>query len=293
MTQVITHRGLRPSQSDFFSESSVEAFEAFLQRGWGLEFDPAFATDGIAVTHDTTLTRLTNGHDKRYVKDVSLHDLLTIPLKNGRLCTLDELLDLIVRYGVGNNALHFKGGYQNPENTERLIEVLKDHPKALELLFVFDATPQIAKQLKAALPTLKIGASVAHPYDIQRYQKCVYGTLLTLDEAIAHKDLYSWVWLDEWDLTDSDGGPKDLYNRDVFAKAKKAGFKVALVTPELHGTSPGLLGGEAHPDASDRDTLFNRIEQIILLQPDAICTDYPDEAETLIAESIHSIAKTD
>jgi hypothetical protein len=39
----------------------------------------------------------------------------------------------------------------------------------------------------------------------------------------------------------------------------------------------GLLGGEAHPDACNGETrLFARIEQILSLAPDAICTDYPE-----------------
>jgi hypothetical protein len=67
----------------------------------------------------------------------------------------------------------------------------------------------------------------------------------------------------------------------VFKILKDEGLKVALVTPELHGTSPGLLGGEAHPDA-DKNCLFDRIQEIIDLQPDALCTDYPEEVGKLI-----------
>ena len=61
------------------------------------------------------------------------------------------------------------------------------------------------------------------------------------------------------------------------------GAKIALVTPELHGTSPHLLAGEAHPDApkGDTETLFKRIKEIIDLKPNAICTDYPEEVSKL------------
>jgi glycerophosphoryl diester phosphodiesterase len=279
--QIITHRGLRPSDNDFYSESSIEAFRYFLAQGWALEFDPAFALDGIAVTHDMTLNRLTQGQDKRPVAEVLLSDLLQVSLPHGRLGTLDEVLDLIAHYQVKNNALHFKGGYQQEANVERLIEALKRHQDALDYLFIFDVRQDVACQIKAALPQVKLGASVAHPYDIERYQKCVYGTLMSLDEVIACGDLYDWVWLDEWDLSDANGGQKKLYTKEVFEKARQAGFQVALVTPELHGTSPGLLGGEAHPDAVNRQQLFSRIEEIITLKPDAICTDYPDEAEDI------------
>ena len=58
---------------------------------------------------------------------------------------------------------------------------------------------------------------------------------------------------------------------------KDAGLSISLVTPELHATSPGLLGGEAHPDAQSRERFFERIGEIIALKPDWICTDYPEE----------------
>jgi hypothetical protein len=122
---------------------------------------------------------------------------------------------------------------------------------------------------------------VAHPYDIERYNQCVLGTLLSLEKVLSHKDLFSWVWLDEWDLADKDGGQKQFYTAEVFETLKDQGLKIALVTPELHGTSPGLLGGEAHPDA-DKSRLFGRIQETINLQPDALCTDYPEEVRQMI-----------
>jgi hypothetical protein len=42
------------------------------------------------------------------------------------------------------------------------------------------------------------------------------------------------------------------------------------------------LGGEAHEDARDHEALMARIEEIIDLKPDLVCTDYPDEVRTLI-----------
>ena len=53
------------------------------------------------------------------------------------------------------------------------------------------------------------------------------------------------------------------------------------MTPELHGTSPGLLGGESHKHAANTEVLFERMREILSLEPDAICTDYPEEVKLL------------
>ena len=36
---IITHRGLDPSYQNYYLESSIEAFDNQLNRGFGLEFD--------------------------------------------------------------------------------------------------------------------------------------------------------------------------------------------------------------------------------------------------------------
>ena len=101
--------------------------------------------------------------------------------------------------------------------------------------------------------------------------------------TVAYKNIFDWAWLDEWDRTDKNNSIKTLYNAKNFAVLKKYKFKIALVTPELHSTSPDLLGGESHQDAADHNLLFTRIKKIIKLNPDAICTDYPDRVKALIS----------
>ena len=68
MTIIITHRGLEPSNPSFWPESSYEAFEDQLKRGFGIEFDPNFCKDGIVVSHDSTLKRITNDKKKKCEK---------------------------------------------------------------------------------------------------------------------------------------------------------------------------------------------------------------------------------
>ena len=62
---ILTHRGLEPNRLDFYPESSYEAFENQIKRGFGIEFDPLFCKDGIIVSHDKNLARITNGLDNR------------------------------------------------------------------------------------------------------------------------------------------------------------------------------------------------------------------------------------
>jgi hypothetical protein len=251
-TNVLTHRGLDPSRKGYFAESSLEAFEDQLARGYGLEFD---LRPDLTISHS---------------KD------LTLAPEQGTLTTLPELLERIHTAGL-RSALHLKSYVQDDP---ALLDTLLSHD--LSEVIIFDVTIKTAQYLKSKNPALTLAPSVAHPYDIERYNSAVGGTLYTIDEVLAHRELFDWAWLDEWDRADKNGGSKTFYNADTFARLREAGLKIALVTPELHGTSPGLLGGEAHEDARDHEALMARIEEIIDLKPDLVCTDYPDEVRTLI-----------
>src|SRR3989344_3743226 len=262
-TYIITHRGLEPSNPDFYPESSYEAFEDQLKRGFGIEFDPNFTEKGILVWHDATFERA-----------------------KGKIPTLDEVLDLIRKSSSKVNALHFKGKYQNFKNIQSLIKILKQNNDILSKILVFDVKPETAKILLKEFPDLQLAPSVAHSYDIERFNNSISNTLIETSKALGMVKNGSygknpWVWLDEWDLEDRKG-TKKLYTKEIFEKFRKVGAKIALVTPELHGTSPGLYGGESHPDSKNLPKLFKRIKEILELNPDAICTDYPEEIKSLI-----------
>lgn len=285
-SQVFTHRGLEPSRENFYPESSYESFENQLSRGFGIEFDPNFVKDGIVISHDTTLKRITSGKDLREFKDLEVQEVTKIrygATKQGRTPTFDELMDLIRMSKSTLNALHLKGKFQRTEYLDLLIDALKKNSDTLSRLLIFDAKPETARYLKNSISNLIIAPSVSHPYDIIRFNTAVLGTLITVEDAIKYKTegLYDWVWLDEWDLSDENDKEKTLLNEEIFRKIKQAGLKISLVTPELHGTSPGLLGGEAHPDAENMEKLFRRIKEIVALEPDAVCTDYPEEVLAL------------
>jgi hypothetical protein len=285
MTHVITHRGLDPSKQNYFKESTIEAFTDQLKRGYGLEFDLRVTKDKkIVIIHDGALTRMTHGVDTRNVSDVDASEILSMDFEGSHVTTFDVLLNLIEELQAPGvvSAIHLKIGSQVEDALDLILTYLENVDKSL--FYIFDTTLKTAKYLKAKSPAVRIAPSVAHLYDRMRYNGVVGDTLLSLDEVLNNRDLFSGVWLDEWDLQDDGGGTKKLYTQEVFGICKKAGLWVGLVTPELHGTSPGLLGGEAHADAKSFDTLKVRLQEIVRLAPDAICTDYPDYVHGLISE---------
>lgn len=284
MLSIITHRGLDAEANHLYTESSKEAFSYFLNDGYGVEFDIQITKDFIPViSHDESLSRLT-GKKELAINEISAVDFSNTELSNGHTITLTELIELIKKTSSENiptHALHLKYKNQNQVELETLVPYLSELAKLPIILF--DAKPSVAKYLKKQLPFLNLAASVAHPSDINRYSEIVGGTLLSLDEIVQYTDIYSWVWLDEWDRTTENNEVKTLYNQKNFSFLKELGLKIAVVSPELHRTSPNLIGIESHEDAENISTLEKRWLEIIDLAPDAICTDYPYRISKLIS----------
>jgi len=282
-TNIITHRGLEPSNPNFYSESSYEAFQNHLEREFNIEFDPNPTKDGIIIMHDANLKRPTQGRDERNVADLTTEEILQIPLANGRIPTFDEVMELIRKSNSTVSALHLKARLQTPEMLGRISEALAKYSDIFHKFLIFDVKPEIAKTLKAKFPALRLAPSVAHPYDIARYNEAVGGTLWSAEQVLElrSRGMIDGVWGDEWDTAGEKGTTKQLYTPEFFEKMHNAGLFVALVTPELHGTSPGLYGGESHADAKDTATLFERIKQIKAAGADYLCTDHPEEISKL------------
>jgi glycerophosphoryl diester phosphodiesterase len=279
--QIITHRGLEPRNKNFpYLESTREAFLDQLSRGYGLEFDPNFTSDGVCfVFHDGTLKRATEGADNRPTTEVRWDEIQASSFaKKWTIMTFEELISAIdqTRKPGEYSALHLKYKFQKKEYVNAIIALMKKHPGIEEKIYIFDASIETAEYIKWQFPEVKIFPSVAHAYDIKRYNECVGGTLLSVEEVLANIGLFAWVWLDEWDRIDEWGGDKMFYTSEVLDIFRKANLQIGLVTPELHGTSPGLLGGEAHQDAKDIEAWKTRMKQILALKPDYICTDYLD-----------------
>ncbi len=286
-TTILTHRGLdteRNKNGEYFTESSLEAFTDQLNRGFGLEFDIRITKDNkFVIIHDDNLFRSTNNTDPRQIIDLTLQELLEININGSHLISLSQLLDLIENIAAPNiiSALHLKHTMQDVKYLDLLLKELQS--RDLSKFIVFDLLKETAIYLKTNLPDIRLAPSVAHTYDIERYNSAVGGTLWSLSEALNNSELFYAVWLDEWDTLDKDGSNKKFYNQETFNTCRSVGLKIFLITPELHSTSPGLLGGETHEDASNEEVLMNRVKEIIKLKPDGLCTDYPDQVKDLLS----------
>lgn len=277
--QLITHRGIDVKPGDsrgwIMQESRWESFSAQIRAGWGLEFDVRPLKDGqLAISHDSSLSRMAPGCEQQ-ISTLTRSEFEAIRVPGGRLCLLDELLRLIAEDGQAISALHLKSHCHEPTILAKILEILEPRVESLiGRLLVFDATPSVAEKIVKKLPGLDVAASVAHTYDVLRYGALTGGTLLTSEQVIANQHLYSWVWLDEWDRVDIDSGEKIFVDHDSVERFRSAGFKVAVVSPELHASSPALLGGEAHKDGADDERLVDRWAQLGQLRVDALCTDH-------------------
>lgn len=277
--RILTHRWLEPLNSSFcFSESSKEAFEDQLSRGFGLEFDINFSRERWPfVFHDGSLSRISQWMDTRKFEDLTRQEIESYRFPNGnRLIWLE---DLLIHINSQNkpwefSALHLKSKFQKREYIDIMIEIMKTIPEIVQKIFIFDITIEIAHYIKSIFPELQLFPSVAHPYDMERFNSHTGGTLLSLEEVLANKGIWNGVWLDEWDRRDKNGSKK-LYTKEVFDILRANNLKIWLVTPELHGTSPGLLGGECHEDTGNPQQLQERLKEIIALAPDFICSDHP------------------
>ncbi len=276
MIHILTHRGLDPLIENFPVESSLEAFTNQLERNYGLEFNLQETKDSeLVVIHDSSLKRISNGKDSRFVKDINLSELLSMNFDGCHLVSAKNLIQKIIDSKVKSiSAVHIKKQLQTPECLDKILELFDSN--SYENFLFFDLSVDAAKYLYQKNNLLQVAASVAHPYDIERYNKCVGGTLIPMHDLILNKHLFKWAWLDEWDLTDVNGGNKTLVNESTVLKLRKLDIKIAIVSPELHSHSPGLYGGESHQSALNFKTLTARIEETIKLKPDLICTDYPD-----------------
>jgi glycerophosphoryl diester phosphodiesterase len=268
---VLSHRGLEPTNENFYPESSYEAFRAHLKRGYSLELDINFCRDEIIISHDTNLKRLL-GIDKE-LKDIYYKDIKDIQYgqeKKGHICTLKQILQMINTKKNILCAFHLKGNLQDKNRLTILAKQIKKCPDAIKSILIFDLYPESAKYLKDQLPHINLGCSVANSSDIKKYNKRVYGTLLSLSDAITYKRkaYYNWVILDEWESTELKHISENLYTKEVFALLKKEGYNILSIFPELH---------DEHADNANNKRLFKRMYKILELGPHAICTNYPAE----------------
>lgn len=279
---IITHRGLDPSLNNFYNESSKEAFENHLERGYGIEFDVRITRDRkFVISHDDNLSRISNGKCTKNISELTEKEILNFVFDGCHLITLDELLNLISnRQAKGAiSAIHLKATAQNETSIDLLLSIASKYD--VSKFIIFDVKINTAMYIKKHNPEFKLAPSVVHKFDKKRFNRFTGNTLFTTKEISKYLKLFSYAWLDEWDRIDEDEKEKKFYTKETLKYIYDFGLKTILVSPELHATSPELLGYEKHQDAENLMILEKRIYDLISLKPDYICTDYPDKVKLL------------
>ncbi len=275
---LITHRGINITEGNSYLESTGEAFLDQLKKGFGLEFDIRLTKDNKAIIlHDPDLRRISNGKDTRIIEETELKD---IDIDAYGIITLEEILDYIDTYQSDDamSAIHIKGPLQsNIENIDTIIDIIS--LGNLSKFFLFDVKIEIAEYIKSKNKNIKLAPSVSHIFDIERFNSSTKNTLIDIESLEKYTSLFDWAWLDEWDRKDYSGGEKELYNEENIKHIKDLGLLVAIVSPELHATSPVPQSTEKHPDGISTEAVFKRLEKILKIKPDAICTDYAEQIE--------------
>lgn len=278
---ILTHRGINiplgQSAEIPSKEGRLRSFCDQISAGFGLEFDIQLMKDGFfAISHDTHLGALFENGENICLSEITTHELSALRFPDGdRMCSLDDMLNMLVNHGQAVSALHLKHNSQNDKALDKLCRSLDPYVDRLgDKLILFDARPTVASHLKKVFPCVNLAASVSHADDIARFGQFTGQTLLSPDEAIDLRSVYSWVWLDEWDRIGSNCQSKSLVNLEIIERFRDCNFKVAAVSPELHATSTGLLGHESHEIGNDSAKLKECWIEWAGFNLDALCTDH-------------------
>lgn len=279
---LISHRGLDIGFSQC-QENSLEAFEYCIKHAFSFEFDLCFSRDRhLMVFHDATLRRISRNTIETAVNLWDAEDLK----KQFGIPYLSEIFNIIPNNVNSKQCLHIKGGFQTSRDLDQIMKFLGMHQEKLPNILIFDLKPDIARIFWQNFPQLDLAPSVAHPYDIARFAQYTSNTLFELD-AVLENEIFSYIWLDEWDLINVEGGFKNLYTANIIEKIRNQGKKVAIISPELHSEAPGHTASQGHQANSDFKSLETYMKQIISLAPELICTDYPSHYARLISEAKH------
>ena len=97
------------------------------------------------------------------------------------------------------SALHLKAKFQESKYIDIMLNILKKFKNIENKIFIFDIKIETAKYIKLKNNNIKLFPSIAHEYDILRYNQYTWWTLISINNFLDNKNLFDWVWLDEWD----------------------------------------------------------------------------------------------
>ena len=147
MVKIIGHRGA-PAEEP---ENTLRSFRRALDLGVAaVELDVQLTRDGrLAVIHDETLDRTTNGHGR--VRDFTLADLKKLDAGRGEpIPALEEVLEL------AKGRAHLAVELKQPEAAPALLEVFRKH-RAFDAASVISFWHPAVKALKEEEPRLHTG----------------------------------------------------------------------------------------------------------------------------------------
>jgi glycerophosphoryl diester phosphodiesterase len=276
-TTVFAHYGMNREGSRPVQLGSLDAFQAAADRGFGLEFELQSSSDSeLLVTHEPTTSAWSKGKVKKYWSSLPAVEIFTLENQHGPVCRFNQLLRLVEDYPALPMAIRLSASQQTARFTNRLIEVLSLNKTLHERLVIYGLKPKVARQFKRGLTAVRLGATVCHDYDISRFQKSVDHALLSIDSLMLNKDIFTLVWLDEWDRQGRKNSRKIFYARELVETLRRCDLKVVLTSPDLH-----KLHG--HKDAESLLTLETRWRELVHFNVDAICTSYPARLSGLLS----------
>jgi glycerophosphoryl diester phosphodiesterase len=246
---IFSHRGLGFGEK----ENSIDSYKKALVQGFSIEIDVQKSCDDkLVICHDTSLIRV-RGVDE-IIPDIDFEELkrLNIP-------SFKEVLYCFREYGkVGQKiAVHIKDELQG-DIVELVIRTIKEKNLVKEC-FIFDLSRNGAKHAKQLCSDLQIGLSVG--------EKKYTGTIYLWDEVKEDINM-DIVWWDEWN--------SGLYSERNALLIKESGRKNYVISPELHAV-------HNHPNGGGMDTIKKVWEELIEMDVDGICTDYPKELRDMLS----------
>lgn len=266
---VYSHRGIDIDRTEKLSENSLAAFRYAAAQGFGIELDLQMTKDqGLLVAHDSNTARWSGGRANHDWSSLSNAEVLKLEAEYGPVARLPQILALAEEFSALHLAIHLKGTNQSQIFIQELTKSLAPAENIFDRILIFDVSIETGAALGRAFPGIGLAPSVAHDYDITRYQALAHGTLYSLDQVLTQRHIFNWLWLDEWDRRALHNQAKELYSKENFEEIRRRGFKIAVISPELHKA-------EGHQDGENEGALKTRWKAILDLQPDAICTDYP------------------
>ncbi|MXR50995.1 hypothetical protein GRX03_05155 [Halovenus sp. WSH3] len=259
--KVLAHRGDHRTAP----ENTLAAFRSALRDGFGLETDLRLTDDdSLVLLHDRNLRRVSDVDAT--VDQLSLDELKTVevgPSANPHVVpTLPELLEIFVAEATPSAelALHLKA-VDNETAALRVVETLERWARRtdrdlLEQIVVFDVTVNIARAIKRANPSIRVGLSIG---ESDHFPDEEHPTIYPF-EAVGELDCWDVAWADEW--------TGSLYTDGFFRELREKDKTVISVSPELHAnTDP------RHPKADSPADIWQTLER---LGVDGVCTDFPE-----------------